>query len=195
MATLTNQVKIKKTNDEKHLVYGEVYAPMQRDSYGDFMFPEDIELMAHRFLRLDLSKTIDTQHDNVPNGSYPVESFIARAGDPDFSEGAWVLVVKVEDEALWESVKKGEINGFSFESLVTVEEVEIEYVAYRDAFGLTEKNLDHDHAFFITRDENGKIIAGRTSVADDGHFHEIVHGSVTQIANDHAHRYFLEEFI
>jgi hypothetical protein len=68
-------VPIKKTDGEKQIVYGEVYAPYVLDTYGEFMTPEDIETMAHRFMQLDLTKVIDTQHDNQPNGSFPVESF------------------------------------------------------------------------------------------------------------------------
>jgi hypothetical protein len=64
-------VPIKKTDGEKQIVYGEVYAPYILDTYGEFMTPEDIEVMAHRFMQLDLSKVIDTQHDNQPNGSFP----------------------------------------------------------------------------------------------------------------------------
>lgn len=83
------------------------------------MTAEDIKKLAHRALKLDLAVIIDTQHDNVPNGSYPVESFIARSGDPDYTEGAWVMGVKVPDDATWEKVLKGELNGFSFEAMVT----------------------------------------------------------------------------
>lgn len=97
----------------KQIVYGEVYVPGELDSHGDFMRAETIEKMAQQFLRSGLVKNIDTEHDMQPNGSEVVESFIARKGDPNFTEGAWVLGVKVNDPQLWAAVQSGEINGFS----------------------------------------------------------------------------------
>ena len=38
------------------------------------MLPEDVELLAHRFLQLQsLKSVIDTQHDNEPVPAYPLK--------------------------------------------------------------------------------------------------------------------------
>jgi hypothetical protein len=187
----TQWVPIKKTNDEKQIVYGEVYAPWVLDTYGEFMTTEDIEVMAHRFMQLDLTKVIDTQHDNRPNGCYPVESFIAREGDPDYTPGSWVLGVHVPDAGLWDAVKKGMLNGFSFQSLVKPTSVDVEITAIRDFVGETDLSEDHSHTFFVELDEIGNVIGGRTSQAADGHSHEIQWASVTSRTNGHSHRFFL----
>lgn len=190
-------VKVKKTDDDKRIIYGEVYAPYVLDTYAEFMLPEDIEMMAHKAMTKDLSKFIDTNHDNKPNGSYPVESFIARKGDPDFKEGAWVLGVKVVRDDIWEKVKSGELNGFSFQALVHTVEMEIEYVTIRDHVGVTYKSdqegHDHEHVFYVEVDEKGTIIGGWTDEGPDGYAHRIVRGSVTQYANGHNHRFSLGE--
>src|SRR4051812_1507718 len=90
-------VDIKKTDDERQLVYGEVYIPMVPDTHGDFMTAPNIEKAAHDFLRRGNVKSIDTEHNLDDNGSEVVESFIARSGDPDFIEGAWVVGVHIVD--------------------------------------------------------------------------------------------------
>ena len=97
------------------MVFGEVYAPGFPDSQGDFMTPDEIKKMAYNFLR----KGLDVEHRRQPlaepSGSYVVESFIARDGDPIFIPGSWVLGVKVPDQSVWQMVKSGELNGFSLD--------------------------------------------------------------------------------
>jgi hypothetical protein len=188
--SVERQVLIKRVDNEKQVVYGEVYAPFVLDTYGEFMLPHDIELMAHRFMRLDLAQTIDTQHDNVPNGSYPIESFIAREGDPDYTPGAWVLGVKVPDAKIWNMVKRGDLNGFSFQSLVKPKDVEVSYEVMRDHVGSTQRSADHEHVYFVQLDDMGRVIGGKTDTVN-GHSHEIRGASVTETASGHSHRFFL----
>jgi hypothetical protein len=185
-------VQIVKADAEKQIVYGVVYAPYVMDTEGEFMFPEDIELMAHEFMRLKLDEVIDTNHDKTANGSYPVESFIARAGDPDYPEGAWVLGVKCTDE-MWTKYKNGEINAYSFEAMVSPVECDIEVETYRDHFGLTEKSDEHDHVYFLHVTPMGRVTKGWTDAGPDGHVHGILGGCKTLPAgiNQHSHRYSL----
>lgn len=187
----TTTVRIKRMDEAERIVFGEVYAPDRLDTYGEFMLAEDIKKMAHRALKLDLSIMIDTQHDNVPNGSYPVESFVAREGDPDYTPHAWVLGVKVPDDATWEKCWKGELNGFSFEAMVTPKELEVEYFVIRDHVGAVESALDHEHDYFLQMGSDGKVLRGWTSPGPDGHVHKISKASVTDLALDHTHRFFL----
>jgi hypothetical protein len=187
----THIVAIKAIDEEKRIVYGEVYAPNRLDTYGEFMLADDIELMAHRFMQLPLHQTIDTQHDNIPNGSYPVESFVAREGDPDYTPGAWVMGVKVPDDRTWKAVKSGQLNGFSFEAMVLSVEMDVEYLVVRDHVGSVEPAMDHDHAYFVQMDEAGQVVGGYTSPGPDGHVHKIKRASLTEKTNDHTHRFFL----
>jgi hypothetical protein len=187
-------IKVTKFDEDKQIVYGMVYAPDTLDTYGEYMKAEDIETMAHRYLStLKLDETIDVKHDNVARNAYPVESFIARKGDPDYPEGAWVLGVKVEDDAVWASIKKGELNGFSFESMVVPVEATVTYEVVRDHVGPVCKadGFDHDHVLFVQLGDDGKVMSGRTSKAADGHFHEVTRASVTEAADGHTHRFFL----
>jgi len=178
---------------DERLVTAVVYEPYTLDTYGTFMFPKDIQQMAHRFMQLDLSQVIDTNHDGVANGSYPVESYIARAGDPDFAEGSWVLTVRVAED-LWPDVLAGRINGFSMEAWIAYEEYEVEVTVTRDHVGRTLVHkgdaADHDHLYFVQLNELGKVVRGFTSPGPDGHTHEIKHGTHTEWT-DHNHRFSL----
>lgn len=185
-------VSIRRIDEERRIVYGEVYAPNTLDTYGEFMLPEDIEEMAHRFLKTDLSNSIDTNHDNVPNGSYPVESYIVRWDDPDFTVGSWVLGVKIPDDDIWNKVKSGDLNAYSFQSLVSPVKYEAEIDVIRDHAGLVEKHKSdgHDHAFFLQLSDEGQVIGGETSLVN-GHRHKIMRASITEKASGHNHRFFI----
>lgn len=192
-STMRASVVIKALNDDEQIVYGEVYAPFVLDSHGEMMLPEDLKLLAHRFIAQKKVNFVDVQHDNHWIEAVVVESFIARAHDPDYTEAAWVLGTKVPDAEVWARIKRGEINGYSLEALVYKEEADVEYEYLPMHIGLTEENSGHFHAFFVEVDSNGKVTKGHTGPADDGHTHNILAGTATEIGNDHAHRYFLNE--
>ena len=184
---------IRRTDADRRIVYAEVYAPNTLDTYGEFMLPEHVEEMAHKFMRLQLDSVIDTNHDNVPNGSYPIESWVARAGDPDFTEGAWVMGIKVPDAEVWDKVLKGDLNGFSFEAMVNLVEYDVEVSVIRDHMGQTNtiKGVDHEHMFLVQVDDKGRVIKGATSPGPDGHVHVINHATMTAKAQGHSHRFDL----
>ena len=108
-----NVVEFKKSDDEKQIVYGEVYVPEQRDTDGNWMTAATIEKMAHDFMENLRNTHIDKNHDGKTDKGTVVESFIVRKGDPDYTEGAWVVGVHVPDKTIWGQVKKGELTGFS----------------------------------------------------------------------------------
>ncbi|MDR3279159.1 MAG: XkdF-like putative serine protease domain-containing protein [Synergistaceae bacterium] len=115
MENITREVVFKKSDATKQIVYGEVYVPDEKDTDGNWMTSETIEKMAHGFMQ-DLRLTqIDKNHDGNTDKGVVVESFIVRKDDPDFTEGAWVVGVKVSDKDTWDAVQKGEITGFSIE--------------------------------------------------------------------------------
>ncbi len=116
--TLRKEVKITKVDEEKHLVYGVVYAPNDEDAHGDFATVEEIEKACHNFLaKSNTSKAVDTQHNLEPvEGVTIVECAIIKGehsilkGEPD---GTWFIVTKIENEEIWKSVKDGTYTGYS----------------------------------------------------------------------------------
>lgn len=174
---------------DQQLVYGEVYAPNKPDAQGEFMRAPEIEAMAHEFVRKGRMSQIDVMHDNrVVPGLCIVESFIARKGDPDFLEGAWVIGMHVPDTGLWEKIKKGEINGFSMEAMVSRHEQEFSVEVPPVVTGMTSKSEDHEHQYYVSYDDNGAFRGGTTNLVN-GHTHQIVAGTHTQTVNGHNHRF------
>jgi len=181
--------KVCKMDDDQQIVEGEVYAPNTLDTHGEMMTADAVETICHRFMQIhSLKETIDTQHNNLPAECYPIESFIARKGDPDYTEGAWVLAVKVEDPTLWASVKKGELNGFSFEAYVSKQQAIVELQVFPQSIGETEEAEGHAHFFIAELNADGKVVSGRTSEAA-GHSHMITKGTATLESAGHAHRF------
>lgn len=187
-------VAIKKTDAELQIVWGEVYAPGFPDSQGDFMTPETIRDMAYGFMQKGDLTAIDTNHSREKNGSYIVESFIAREDDPTFIPGSWVLGVRVPDNDTWDLVKSGELNGFSIDGFGVRVDTTIEIDMPETLTGKTDLAADgHDHLFYVKFDEDGNFLGGHTSSGPDGHVHLIKRGTCTEDQNGHNHRFSFVE--
>ena len=93
---------------------------------------------------------IDLMHGNkIVTGASVVESFVADDDDTRFLPGSWVIGVHIPDATIWGSIKKGEINGFSMEALVTRHDMEVEVEIPPVVTGLTSKHEGHEHKFFV----------------------------------------------
>ena len=199
---VTRSVRIQKIDEDQRLVFGEVYAPFVPDTEGDFMTDVEIQKMAHGFMIGRKQKKVDEQHDNEETGAVIVESFISREGDPDFPiVGAWVVGAFIPNEEQWEKVKRGELNGFSMEALVTkrVRDVIVELEEEIRVTTLPGPD-DHTHEATLNFDTNGNFLGGTTNVVD-GHWHTVTRNTVTgpeinvdgSQSDGHRHRYsFLE---
>lgn len=118
-------VPIAKADDERRLVYGIVLEPgdaQTTDSQGDFVSEAEIELACHDFNRrlAQQRAAMGEQHERVASVDV-VESYIAPA-DFDLegehvAKGSWVLVSFISDDAMWASVKSGELTGYSIGGL------------------------------------------------------------------------------
>ena len=107
----TMLVEIRKADAVKKAVYGIVYEPDKEDSQGEKATAGEIEKAA--WGALQNHAVIKTDHKE-PASAYLAESYLAKANDPDgYPEGAWAVVVKVEDDALFEQIEKGECKAFS----------------------------------------------------------------------------------
>jgi hypothetical protein len=191
---------VKKSDSKKRIVWAEVYAPDRPDADNEFMRADEIEKMAYDFMKSMKLDAVDHQHSQNEAdaaGCVVVESFIARKGDPDFIEGAWVVGMYIGNDELWEKVEKGEINGFSMEAMVIKEkqDVELEIPPVLSGKTFKEDDSDHDHEFLVAYgqgdDGKARFLGGRTSMHTDGHFHVIKSGTVTEKAGEdgHTHRF------
>lgn len=179
----------------ERIVFGEVLIPDTVNVYGDFHTKESIRDFAYGFMLRGFGLDID--HDNIDvTGSKVsiVESFIARDGDPDFTPGSWVLGSYISDDALWQGVLDGVINGYSYEALISQMEVDIHVSDSRLVYGDTEPDpVDkHVHRYFVILDEDGRPISGGTTYTNQ-HNHSITFHTVTDESFGHTHRYNLTE--
>lgn len=113
------EIAIAKADDDKRVVLGVVLEPEFVDAQNDIMSAEDIEKTAYGFL--ENSRKIKFRHKNAIKNAKVVESYIApqnlrfdgQNGKQIVKEGSWVLGVRVDDDELWNAIKKKEINAFS----------------------------------------------------------------------------------
>lgn len=133
--------KVFLSSDEKHLCYGAVLVP-DKDIYrydGEkeyyISFTKDsIEKMSQDFMKEYHQSDITLDHKDAANEVCVVESWlksdpykdksVALGLNPDLPVGTWFCGMKVNNVDAWERVKKGELKGFSVESLVSLEEFE-----------------------------------------------------------------------
>lgn len=191
---------IKKADQELQIVWGEVYAPGVPDSQGDFMNADEIREMAYRFSKSGRLNKVDVQHDNVERASLIVETFVARPGDPDFIEGAWVVGVHVPDPVVWKAIKDGELNGFSMEASGQREVQELVVKIPNSVTGRTMPGGEdeHDHDFEVEFADDGTLIGGATGPGGkDKHRHDILKGTITEEAGEtpHTHRFSFVELM
>lgn len=185
---MNNEVEIRKIDEELQVVYGEVYVPDHPDSEGDFACPEEIRKMAHGFMKNLRLGQVDVDHDNSERGFWVVESFIARKGDSDFMEDAWVVGIHITSPTVWKQVKDGELNGFSMEAMVKKEPalLTLELPEYVD--GMTSESQGHVHRFRAYIGDDGNVVGGETDEVN-GHTHTIRRSVVTEGADGHTHRF------
>ena len=184
--------RVKKVDDELQIVWAEVYVPGVVDVDGDFMSEESIRTMAYNFIESKKVDHIDVMHDNNLYGCSAVETFIARKGDPDFIEGSWVLGVHIPHSVIWNMVKKGELNGFSFQARAKRKPTDMEVDLPAVVKGDTSETEGHTHKFEAQYDEEGAFVGGKTDNID-GHSHLIVRGTRTEPPlgdiDGHTHRF------
>jgi hypothetical protein len=176
-----------KSDDELQIVWGVIYTPDVPDSQNDFMRREALMKAAYSWMAKGKPHCIDVEHDKSTVNAFVVESFIARKNDPDFDEGAWVVGVHIPDESLWQSVKKGEFNGFSMMG-VAHRQPAVDMEVPGEVTGLTKSEQDHRHEFSVAYAPNGEFIGGVTDTVD-GHYHVIRRGTVTEESAGHSHTF------
>jgi hypothetical protein len=191
-------VKILKRDGKifEQVVMGEVIIPDTPNVYGDIYTHEAVRDFCYEFARQGFG--IDINHDQIDvqgTHAYIIESFIARAGDPDFIEGSWVIAMKIPDTETWQRVLDGDLNGYSFEALCTLQPIVFQNLRNRQVQGTTEPDpIDgHTHEYVVLLDIFNRPVAGGT-VEAGGHSHTISTHTVTDYANtslgrNHSHRY------
>lgn len=112
----TKEISFKKSDDEKGIVYGIVYAPEQKDTDGDFASSDEIIKASYSFMKERNTTNVDKQHSFENVEAFVAESWIVKEGDPVFPDepvGSWAVAIKLESDELKKAVKDGDIAGLS----------------------------------------------------------------------------------
>jgi hypothetical protein len=109
------QVRLCKTAEERY-VLGIVLEPDVVDSQKDFYGAEDVRKAAHAYM--ENAAQLGTQHSEIVTGKLKIlETYLApvdfEIGEEKVKKGSWVMGIRVVDDELWTSVKKGDYTGFS----------------------------------------------------------------------------------
>jgi hypothetical protein len=115
--------------DEQGLLTAVVYAPNRADADGHQASNEVIRKAAHEALKNGLDLNLEHEGEDLDRSdAFVAESFIVQKGDKRFAdlkdydgkpvgdlEGAWAVLVQVENEQLRAKYRKGEWQGISLE--------------------------------------------------------------------------------
>lgn len=113
------EFRILKIDKKQHIVGGIVYEPRAVDSQGDWTDKTEIEEAMYGFMEKYAkdTKRIKVMHKGKPRFFPIVEVFQPdgdiKKGGQTIKAGTWWMMVKVEDNEVWELIEKGELTGFS----------------------------------------------------------------------------------
>ena len=123
--------------EDKHIIVGCALVPdkpiYRRDGDEEFYIQfsaETIEKLAHNYLANDRVYSFSTDHKDVADDVYIIETWLktsendkSKDYDLDVPIGSWMVMAKVENDAIWNRIKEGELQGFSIEAIVDLKEI------------------------------------------------------------------------
>ena len=134
------EIKVQLANEEKHMVYSAVLVPdkpiYRRNEDGDEFYveftKESIEHMSQQFFKEYKQNEVTLDHETTASDITVVESWIkadlykdksvALGLNENLPIGTWFCGMKVNQIDAWDRIKSGQLNGFSVESLIRLEE-------------------------------------------------------------------------
>lgn len=122
--------KVTKMDDDQRIVYG--YASVISkdgvpivDRQGDIITAEELEKAASQFMLGERNGL--TMHKGEPTTtiihSFPMTNETKKAYEIESPYEAWLIAVKVHDDATWAKVKEGELKDFSIGGAATRRDV------------------------------------------------------------------------
>jgi len=110
-------VNFVKVEEEQRLVTGIVIEPEVEDTYGDVISIEEIEKAMIRFMEGNPQIRVEHDPDYKPKVVI-IENWIEREGrmigEQFIKIGTWLMTTKVFDNDVWDMIKSGKLNGYSF---------------------------------------------------------------------------------
>lgn len=134
------KVELATVDEEKRLLLGAALIPNKRiyrniDGNEFYItFSENtIEKLAHTFFKNQHNNNSSLEHEVKLNGMSVVEGWIVQDPSNDksnaygktYEKGTWVTMMKVDNDDVWQKVKKGEVKGFSIDALLSLKPLEL----------------------------------------------------------------------
>lgn len=132
-------VNFKIQNAEKRMVYGvalradfDIYRCYGEEEFYINFDKDAVRRLMTKFMKNHAQNNFTIDHMDFANGLTVVESWIVdnvendkanALGLENFSEGSWIIGVKVDDDETWTSIKEGRWTGFSVEAFCDLEEI------------------------------------------------------------------------
>ena len=132
-------VKLAKVNEEQRILMGLVLQPNQmiyrndgENEYQMYFSADTIKEYSHNFFKSGFQLNSKLEHDSAIEGVTFVESWLVADSKIDKSAtfgmeypiGSWMVSMKVDNDDIWNNyIKTGELQGFSIDAMVELEEV------------------------------------------------------------------------
>ena len=132
VALSKHEVLFKSIDDEKKIIVGlalipdkKIYRKNEDKEFNIFFSKETVKKASHLYLKKLKANNTTLEHETNIEGVSVVESWIVEDPKNDKSnlyglnavEGAWVVVMSVENDEVWQDVKQGKYLGLSIEGI------------------------------------------------------------------------------
>jgi len=172
IALSKQKIAFKSIDDEKRMVVGvalipekEIYRRKGEYEYNVVFSKETVKQAAHLYMKRLNNNNATLEHEKDTSGVSTVESWIVEDESNDKSnlyklnatKGSWVVIMKVDNDEVWNDVKKGKYLGFSIEGIFSDRKInaseEKGIMTEERAAQLLEKDIDE-----LTEEEAQEII-------------------------------------
>lgn len=124
-------------NEEKRIIVGPVLIPnhpiYRNDGMNEYyiQFSEKtIEDLAHKFMINGFYQNFTKDHQTDINDISIIETWIKTSNNDksidygfELPQGTWFAACKINNDEVWQSIKNGEVKGFSIEAFVNLNEI------------------------------------------------------------------------
>lgn len=132
VALSTEKVELKVVDDERRIVVGfalvpekRIYRRMNGKEFNIYFTKETVNQAQELFMKKLNLKNWTLEHEQKTDGISVIESWIVE--DPkndkanlynlDPQGGEWVVMSKIDNDAVWKDVKEGRFKGYSIEAM------------------------------------------------------------------------------
>jgi len=131
VALAAQDVEFKVVDEERRIVVGFALVPEKRilrlmggKKFNIYFTKETIAQAAEDFMKKMMLKKFTTDHEEKVDGVTVIESWVVEDSKHDKSNiyglgakgGEWVLMSKIDNDAVWNEVKAGKFKGYSIEA-------------------------------------------------------------------------------